>query len=162
MGWSLINMLGLSSSVRIAHTACYCKFFLLPVSTGFAEQIMPILRILCYNGSLVTWTIVSLTTRYGIHAMDSTNHLRELRQDIKILKISTRMRSSNRELSRQKSSLDRQIIIVQIRVNLFLHVPSLGTRLKRHFKALQTASSKLSGLYVCSRRLTDISISGYG
>jgi hypothetical protein len=31
------------------------------VSTGFTEQIMPILRILCYNGSLVTWTVVSLT-----------------------------------------------------------------------------------------------------
>jgi hypothetical protein len=31
-------------------------------STGFAEQIMPILLILCYNGSLVTWTVVSLTT----------------------------------------------------------------------------------------------------
>jgi hypothetical protein len=32
------------------------------VSTGFTEQIMPILRILCYNGSLVTWTVVGLTT----------------------------------------------------------------------------------------------------
>jgi hypothetical protein len=32
------------------------------VSSGFAEQIMPILRILCYNGSLVTLTVVSLTT----------------------------------------------------------------------------------------------------
>jgi hypothetical protein len=32
------------------------------VSTGFAKQIMPILRILCYNGSLVTWMVVSLTT----------------------------------------------------------------------------------------------------
>jgi hypothetical protein len=32
------------------------------VSTGFSKQIMPILRILCYNGSLVTWTVVSLTT----------------------------------------------------------------------------------------------------
>jgi hypothetical protein len=32
------------------------------VSTGFAEQIMPILRILCYNGSLVNGTVVSLTT----------------------------------------------------------------------------------------------------
>jgi hypothetical protein len=31
------------------------------VSTGFAEQIMPILRILCYNGRLVAWTVVSLT-----------------------------------------------------------------------------------------------------
>jgi hypothetical protein len=32
------------------------------VSTGFAEQIMPVLHILCYNGSLVTWTVVSLTS----------------------------------------------------------------------------------------------------
>jgi hypothetical protein len=32
------------------------------VSTGFTEQIMPNLHILCYNGSLVTWTVVSLTT----------------------------------------------------------------------------------------------------
>jgi hypothetical protein len=32
------------------------------VSTAFADQIMPILRILCYNGSLVIWTVVSLTT----------------------------------------------------------------------------------------------------
>jgi hypothetical protein len=27
----------------------------------FAKQIMPILRILCYNGSLVTWAVVSKT-----------------------------------------------------------------------------------------------------
>jgi hypothetical protein len=32
------------------------------VSPGFAKQIMPILCILCYNGSLVTWMAVSLTT----------------------------------------------------------------------------------------------------
>jgi hypothetical protein len=32
------------------------------VSPGFAKQIMPILFILCYNGSLVTWTVVSLAT----------------------------------------------------------------------------------------------------
>jgi hypothetical protein len=31
-------------------------------STGFAKQIMPILRILCYNGSLVAWTVIRLTT----------------------------------------------------------------------------------------------------
>jgi hypothetical protein len=31
------------------------------VSTGFAKQVMPILRILCYNGSVVIWTVVSLT-----------------------------------------------------------------------------------------------------
>jgi hypothetical protein len=32
------------------------------VSTGFTEQIMPMLRILCYNGTVVTGTVVSLTT----------------------------------------------------------------------------------------------------
>jgi hypothetical protein len=32
------------------------------VSPGFAKQIMPILFILCYNGSLVTWVVVSLAT----------------------------------------------------------------------------------------------------
>jgi hypothetical protein len=32
------------------------------VSTGFAEQIIPILHILCYNVNLVSWTGVSLTT----------------------------------------------------------------------------------------------------
>jgi hypothetical protein len=32
------------------------------VNTGFEKQIMPVLRILCYNGSLVTWTVVSMTT----------------------------------------------------------------------------------------------------
>jgi hypothetical protein len=32
------------------------------VSTGFTEQIMPILRILCSNGSLVTRTVIGLTT----------------------------------------------------------------------------------------------------
>jgi hypothetical protein len=54
-----------SSNVGIAHIACYRKFFLLhytQVNTGFTEQIMSMLRILCYNGSLVTWTVVSLTT----------------------------------------------------------------------------------------------------
>jgi hypothetical protein len=66
MGSSL-NMLGLLSSACITHIACYWKFFLVhyiqaSVSPGFAKQIMPILFILCYNGSLVTWMIVSLTT----------------------------------------------------------------------------------------------------
>jgi hypothetical protein len=32
------------------------------ISTGFTEQIMPNLHILCYNGSLVIWMVVSLTT----------------------------------------------------------------------------------------------------
>jgi hypothetical protein len=43
------------------------KFLLLhytqsSVSTGFTEPFMPLLLILCYTGSLVTWTVVSLTT----------------------------------------------------------------------------------------------------
>jgi hypothetical protein len=66
MGLSLKNMLGLSSSVRIAHVACYWKINLCalcrsPLSPGFAKHIMSGLFILCYNGSLVTLTVVSLT-----------------------------------------------------------------------------------------------------
>jgi hypothetical protein len=62
MGLSLMNMIGLSSSTRIVHIAYYWKFFRKsPVSTGFTEKIKPILRILCYNGSLVTWMVISLT-----------------------------------------------------------------------------------------------------
>jgi hypothetical protein len=40
----------------------FCTIQQSSVSTGFTEQIMPILRILCYNGTLVTWTVVSFTT----------------------------------------------------------------------------------------------------
>jgi hypothetical protein len=39
----------------------FCTIYKSSVSTGFTEQIMPILRILCYNGNLVTWTVVGLT-----------------------------------------------------------------------------------------------------
>jgi hypothetical protein len=65
-----MNMLGLfikctyrtySMLLKILPFTLYttCKSFL---STGFAKHIMAILRILHYNGSLVTWTVVSLTT----------------------------------------------------------------------------------------------------
>jgi hypothetical protein len=62
-----MRRLGVSSSVRIAHIACYwnpsfCTMYKSSVSTGFAKQIMSILRILGYNGSSVTWTVVRLTT----------------------------------------------------------------------------------------------------
>jgi hypothetical protein len=40
----------------------FCTTHKSSVSTGFREQIMPILRILCYNGSLVTYTVVRFTT----------------------------------------------------------------------------------------------------
>jgi hypothetical protein len=59
-----MNMLGLLSSVRIAHIEnfYFCTIYKSSVSAGFAKQIMPISPISCYNGSLVTWTVVSVTT----------------------------------------------------------------------------------------------------
>jgi hypothetical protein len=57
-------MFGLSSSVPIAHILCYWQFCFCTKSSaspGFTKQIMPILRILFYNSSLVTSTAVSLT-----------------------------------------------------------------------------------------------------
>jgi hypothetical protein len=61
-----MNILCLSSSVRIAHIACYWKSFPLHCikvlcQYKLARQTMPILRSLCYNGSLVAWTVVRLT-----------------------------------------------------------------------------------------------------
>jgi hypothetical protein len=64
MGLSLMNMPGFLSSVYFAHIE-NSSFYITrksSVSTGFTEQIMPNLRILCYNGSLVIWTVLSLTT----------------------------------------------------------------------------------------------------
>jgi hypothetical protein len=67
MGLSLMNMLGISSSVHFTHTmllniSSFCTTHKSSISTGFTEQIMPVLPILCYNGSLVTWTVIGLTT----------------------------------------------------------------------------------------------------
>jgi hypothetical protein len=39
-----------------------CALYTSPLSSGFGMQNVYILRTLCYNGSLVTWTVVSLTT----------------------------------------------------------------------------------------------------
>jgi hypothetical protein len=55
------------SNVRITHThvtenSSFCIIYKSSVSTDFAKQIMPILHILLYNGSLVTWKVASLTT----------------------------------------------------------------------------------------------------
>jgi hypothetical protein len=47
---------------HVTENSCFCTLYKSSVSTVFAKQIMSILRILCYNGSLVTWTVVSLTT----------------------------------------------------------------------------------------------------
>jgi hypothetical protein len=46
------------------------------VGPCFGKQIMPILLILCYNGSLVTWTVVSLTTaKFKPHMFSLWTHL---------------------------------------------------------------------------------------
>jgi hypothetical protein len=47
---------------HITEHSSLCTIRKSSVSTGFAEQIMPILRVLCYNGSLVSWTVATLTT----------------------------------------------------------------------------------------------------
>jgi hypothetical protein len=64
-GW--VCLLWLCLAFRIAHVTCYLKFLILHynkscASTGFGKHIMATLYILCYNGSLMTWTVVSLTT----------------------------------------------------------------------------------------------------
>jgi hypothetical protein len=54
-----------------------CALYASPVSIGFADQMMPILHILCYNGSLVTWTVVSLTTaKFKPHTLDTSSNTR--------------------------------------------------------------------------------------
>jgi hypothetical protein len=44
---------------HVTENFSFCTIHKSSVSTGFAKQIMPILRVLCYNGSLVTWTVVA-------------------------------------------------------------------------------------------------------
>jgi hypothetical protein len=64
MGVSLMNMLWpfvKCTFPRVVENSSLCTTHTSSVSRGFAEQIMPNLRILCYNGSLVIWTVVSLT-----------------------------------------------------------------------------------------------------
>jgi hypothetical protein len=47
---------------HVVENSSFCSIIKSSVSIGFAEQFMLILLILCYNGSLVTWTVVSLST----------------------------------------------------------------------------------------------------
>jgi hypothetical protein len=39
-----------------------CTIYKSSASPGFAKQVLSNILILCYNGSLVTWTVLSLTT----------------------------------------------------------------------------------------------------
>jgi hypothetical protein len=66
MGLSLMNRLCLcqmyvSRILYVIDNSWYCTIHKASLSTGFAKIIMPVLPILCYNGSLVTGTVVSLT-----------------------------------------------------------------------------------------------------
>jgi hypothetical protein len=47
---------------HVIENVSFCTIHKSSVNIDFTEQIMSILRILCYNGSLVIWTVVSLTT----------------------------------------------------------------------------------------------------
>jgi hypothetical protein len=61
-----MNRLGLLSSIRIAHMTCYRRCLLLYYIQVLCQSRLckagHAYLILCYNGSLVTWTVVSLTT----------------------------------------------------------------------------------------------------
>jgi hypothetical protein len=66
MGLCLMNRVRLCQ-VYVSHVepviknSRFCTIYKSSVSPGFAKQIIPILRISCYNGSLATWTVGSLT-----------------------------------------------------------------------------------------------------
>jgi hypothetical protein len=65
MSLSLTNMLSLwqvyiSHIWHVIYNFSLCTIFKSPLSPSFAKQIMSLLLILCYNGSLVTWTVISL------------------------------------------------------------------------------------------------------
>jgi hypothetical protein len=46
---------------HVTGNSSLCTIYKASVSIRFAKQIIPILCILCYNGGLVTWTVVRLT-----------------------------------------------------------------------------------------------------
>jgi hypothetical protein len=54
-GWVCLLWICLAFRQVYASHIQHCTTHKSSVSTGFAKQIMPLLRILCYNGSLVTW-----------------------------------------------------------------------------------------------------------
>jgi hypothetical protein len=52
----------ISHMQHVIENSYFCTIYKSSVSKGFAEQIMSILLILSYNGSLFNWMVVSLTT----------------------------------------------------------------------------------------------------
>jgi hypothetical protein len=65
MGFSLMNRLHLFKctyrTYNVIENSSFCTTYTSSVSSDFAEHIMLMLCILCYNGSLVIWKVVSLT-----------------------------------------------------------------------------------------------------
>jgi hypothetical protein len=62
-----MNMLGLLSSICITHIACYWTFLLLHYTQVFCQCRLckadpAYLTCICYNDSIITWMILSLTT----------------------------------------------------------------------------------------------------
>jgi hypothetical protein len=69
------------SSVLIVHITCYWKLFLLHYIQVLGQYRLCkahhlYLRILCYNGSLVTWTVVSLTATWKLSGVEPSLTLR--------------------------------------------------------------------------------------
>jgi hypothetical protein len=62
MIWPFVKGTSSTYSMLLEKKIFFCNIYKSSVSTGFAEQIISILRISCYNGGLVTWTVLSLTT----------------------------------------------------------------------------------------------------
>jgi hypothetical protein len=60
--WLAFCQVCVSHVWHVIENSSFCTIYKSTVSTVLAKQIMSILRILCYNGSFVTWTVVSLTT----------------------------------------------------------------------------------------------------
>jgi hypothetical protein len=59
--WVCLLWICLAFRQHVIENSSFCIMYKSSVSTGFGKQNMPIVCILCYNGSLVTWRVVSLT-----------------------------------------------------------------------------------------------------
>jgi hypothetical protein len=72
--WLAVRQGDISHIQHVIENSSFCTTHKSSVSTGFAEQIMPVLHILCYNSSLVIWTVISLTTAKFMPLIFSMSH----------------------------------------------------------------------------------------
>jgi hypothetical protein len=76
--WLSFRQVYISHIYHVIENSSFCTIYKPPVSTGFVKQIMPTLHILCYNGSLVPWSAVSLTTDISyvwLHLVPYSKHV---------------------------------------------------------------------------------------